>query len=198
MVLIPPEETQQYLAQPHCFSFLNYVCKASSESTPIRPVCNSSSNHQSGSCNSHLPTGPCLISNLRSIYNCFRLKPFLFLSDLSKAYHTIRTTHASNMMRLHAYPQNINDPNSTFLILLLFRLTYGDVMASCILELVMKEILAPMCVSELAKEILTNHRYIDEMLARSGDEDKLLAALKDLQNVLAVMISLSKSFLQTL
>merc|ERR1712105_167447 len=34
MVLIPPEETQQYLAQPHCISFLNYVCKTSSESTP--------------------------------------------------------------------------------------------------------------------------------------------------------------------
>ena len=89
------------------------------------------------------------------------------------------------MMRLHAYPQNIDDPNSKFLILLLLRLTYGDVMASCILELVMKEILAPMCLSELAREILINHRYIDDMVAGSEDEDKLLAALKDLQNVLA-------------
>ena len=58
-------------------------------------------------------------------------------------------------------------------------------MASCILELVMKEILAPMCVSELAKEILIHHRYIDDIVAGSGDEDQLLAALKDLQNVLA-------------
>ena len=142
-MLIPSEQTQEFLDKPHCFSFLNYVCKASSESTPIRPVCNSSSHHQSGSCNSHLPTGPCLISNLKSIFMYFRLKPFLFLSDLTKAYRSIHTTHPSNMMRLHAYPSDINDPNSKFLILLLLRLTYGDVMASCNLELIMKEIIAP-------------------------------------------------------
>ena len=83
-------------------------------------------------------------------------------------------------MRLHSYPENINDPNSAFLILLLLRLTYGDVMASCVLELVMKEILAPLCTSELAKEILIHHLYIDDMV----DEDQLLATLKDLQNIL--------------
>ena len=65
------------------------------------------------------------------------------------------------MMRLHAYPADIDDPDSKFLILLLLRLTYGDVMASCILELVMKEILAPICLTEFAKEILINYRYID-------------------------------------
>ena len=46
-------------------------------------------------------------------------------------------------MRLHACPANIEDPNSHFTILMLLRLTYGDVMASCILELVMKEVLDP-------------------------------------------------------
>ena len=80
MKLIPAEQTQEILANPHCFSFLNFVCKASSQSTPIRPVCNSSSYHKSGSCNSHLPTGPCLISNLKTIFSYFRLKPYFFLS----------------------------------------------------------------------------------------------------------------------
>ena len=165
MVFIPPEETQQILAQPHCFSFLNYVCKPSSQSTPIWPVCNSSSYHISGSCNSNLPAGPCLISNLKSIFYYFTLKPYLLLSDLSKVYRTIRTTHSSNMMHLHAYPEDINDPNSAFLILLLLRLPYGDVIASCVLELIMKEILAPLCTSDLAKVILIHYRYIDDMVA---------------------------------
>ena len=89
------------------------------------------------------------------------------------------------MMRLHAYPADIDDPDSKFLILLLLRLTYGDVMASCILELVMKEILAPMCLTELAKEILINYRYVYDMVGGSDNEDKLLVALKDLQHVLA-------------
>ena len=91
----------------------------------------------------------------------FRLKPFLFLSDLSKAYRSIHTTHPSNMMRLHAYPADINDPNSKFLFL---RLTYSDVMVSCILELIMKEIIAPTCLTDLAKEILINYRYIEDMV----------------------------------
>ena len=48
----------------------------------------------------------------------------------------------------------------------------------------MKEILAPLCRSELAREILIHHRYIDDMVAGSVDEHQLLAALKDLETVL--------------
>ena len=89
------------------------------------------------------------------------------------------------MMRLHAYPADIQDPNSAFIILLLLRLTYGDVMASCVLELIMKEILAPLCTSDLAKEILINHRYIDDMVAGGASEEDLLTAIQDLERVLA-------------
>ena len=109
----------------------------------------------------------------------------MFLSDLTKAYRSIHTTHLSNMMRLHAYPSDISDPHSKFLILFLLRLTYGDVMASCVLELIMKELIAPTCLTDLAKDILVNYRYIDDMVGGSNDEEKLLIALKDLQHALA-------------
>ena len=41
-----------------------------------------------------------------------------------------------------------------------------------------------LCTSDLAREILIHHRYIDDMVAGAVDEDELLAALKDLENVL--------------
>ena len=118
-------------------------------------------------------------------FHYFRLKPFLFLSDLTKCYRSIHTTHLSNMMRLHAYPSDISDPHSPFLVLLLLCLTYGDVMASCVLELIMKELIAPTCLTELAKDILVNLRYIDDMVGGSDNEEELLLALQDLQNALA-------------
>ena len=58
-------------------------------------------------------------------------------------------------------------------------------MASCVLELIMKELIAPTCLTDLAKDILVNYRYIDNMVGGSNDEEKLLIALKDLQNALA-------------
>ena len=88
-------------------------------------------------------------------------------------------------MRLHAYPADISDPHSKFLVLLLLRLTYGDVMASCVLELIMKELIAPTCLTDLAKDILVNLRYIDDMVGGSHSEEELLLALQDLQNALA-------------
>ena len=88
----------------------------------------------------------------------------MILADLTKCYRSIHTTHLSNLMRLHAYPADPSDPHSKFLVLLLLRLTYGDVMASCVLELIMKELIAPTCLTDLAKEILVNLRYIDDMV----------------------------------
>ena len=57
MRFLNTSEAKDILLQPHCFSFLNYTEKISSESQKIRPVSNSSSSHQSGSINSWLPTG---------------------------------------------------------------------------------------------------------------------------------------------
>ena len=126
-----------------------------------------------------------MISSIKTLFNFFRHKPFIFLCDLSKAYRSIDTSHINNIMRLHAYPVNIEDPYSHFTILMLLRLTYGDVMASCILELVMKEVLAPLCSTDLARTILMYCRYIDDMVGGDHNEQHLLAAFRDLKTVLA-------------
>ena len=112
MRFLNASEAKDILLQPHCFSFLNYTEKISSESQKIRPVSNSSSSHQSGSINSWLPTGPNLINNLKTVWESFRLKRFVAVADLRRCYRCMRTSERSNRARLHLYPVDPADPNS--------------------------------------------------------------------------------------
>ena len=82
MRFLTAKEAQEIMSLPHCYSFLNYTEKISSESQKIRPVSNSSSSHISGSVNSWLPTGPNLISNLKTVWESFRLKRNVAVTDL--------------------------------------------------------------------------------------------------------------------
>ena len=57
---------------------------------------------------------------------------------------------------------------------MVLRLNYGDVMASCILELVMKEVLAPLCSTDLARTILMYCRYSNDMVGGDHNEQPFL------------------------
>ena len=58
-------------------------------------------------------------------------------------------------------------------------------MESFILELVMKEVLALLCYTDLARTILIYCRYIDDMVGGDHNEQHLLAAFRDHKAVLA-------------
>ena len=63
------------------------------------------------------------------------------VSDLKRCYRCMRTDFKSNVMRLMIYPRNPLDPHNTeFEVLLLERCTYGDMICSCLLEVVLREI----------------------------------------------------------
>ena len=127
MHFLTEEEAAEALSGPHCFSFLNYTEKLSRTFQKIRPVSNSSSSHVSGSVNSWLPVGPNLINSLKGVFESWRLKRFAILSDLRRCYRCMRTSHQSNLARLHLYPKNINDPACVdLLILMLTRSTDGN------------------------------------------------------------------------
>ena len=51
------DEEEKMLSDWHCFSGLTYSIKQSSSTQKIRPCCDSSLNHRSGSLNSKLPLG---------------------------------------------------------------------------------------------------------------------------------------------
>ena len=139
MKILSPEERKTVLAGFHCFSYLNFQIKEGSTSHKIRPVSNSSSSHASGSSNSRCPRGPNMLSNLRVVFENWRLQKKVMVSDLSRCYRCMYTSHTSNVMRLMIYPKNPLDPNNTeWDVLMMSRCTYGDMICSCLLEVVLR------------------------------------------------------------
>ena len=96
----------------------------------------------------------------------------------------MRTSERSNRARLHLYPIDPADPNSLLQLLLLSRSTYSDAPCACQLEQVMSLYVAMRCTTALGRDILLNHRYVDDIL--SGDYDKKVPweAIKDIEAAL--------------
>ena len=180
--ILTDSEAKQALASSHCFSFLNFVQKQGSSSQKIRPVTNSSSHHQSGSINAHLPIGPNLLGSLKAVFERWRLKAHVIVSDLSRCYRSIYTTHRSGMMRLTAYPRNVEDASNIedFVILFFLRSTYGDSPISCLLEIVVRFFVIPLLDNDLAVKILLDNRYVDDLVAVDDSKDNLIKAMFDL------------------
>ena len=138
MKLLSKTEGEEIMKSYHCFSFLNFQPKDSSSSQKIRPVTNSSSNHVSGSVNARTPRGPNLLNNLRTIWENFRLKRYVAVSDLKRCYRCMHTDEVTNRMRLMVYPVDpLNPQNNDFQLLYLMRATYGDQICSCLLETIL-------------------------------------------------------------
>ena len=66
MEILSKEEAAAALSGPHCFSGINFQCKASSKTQKLRVVTNSSSFHSSGSLNSHILVVEISLEDLRT------------------------------------------------------------------------------------------------------------------------------------
>ena len=142
-------EEQELLNNWHCFSGLTYSIKASSSSQKIRPCCYSSVYHPSGSLNSHLPLGTNLINSMVKILTQFRLNPFCVAVDLHRCYRSMKSDWTGSRLRATYYPSNPSDPNcNVYKIFVYERVSYGDSLAACLLEIMMRLFIAPACKSE--------------------------------------------------
>ena len=185
MELLSPEEEAKVLASWHCFSFLNFQLKDSSSSQKVCPVTNSSAPHISGSSNSRSPRGPNLLCNLRYVWESFRLKRWVAVSDLSRCYRCMHTSEQTNNMRLMVYPcQPLNPNNQQFQVLRMSRCTYGDQICSCLLECIVRDIIAPACSTALGREILESGRYVDDISGGDDVQAVLDEAMKDISDTL--------------
>ena len=153
MEILSSREAENVLKQAHCFSGINYQCKASSKSQKLRVVTNSSSFHQSGSLNSHVPRGGNLIRGLKNIFQQFRLSNYIVLFNLSRAYCSIFSTEVTNNLRLMWCWETVEKANKdldeAMVIYRLLRMTFGDQSASAFLELALRDIVAPLCSTKL-------------------------------------------------
>ena len=188
MEILSKEETAAALAGPHCFSGINFQCKASSKTQKLRVVTNSSSYHASGSLNSHIPRGGNLIGGLKNIFQAFRLGKYIVLFDLSRAYRSIFSSPATNNLRLMwcwASVEKANkDLDEAMVVFRLLRMTFGDQSASAFLELALREIVAPLCKTALGREMLQSTRYVDDGARAHHNKAELHEAMDDVINTL--------------
>jgi hypothetical protein len=60
-----------------------------------------------------------------------------------------------NRLRLMWYPEDPLDANNkTYIIIMLLRVTYGDALAATLLEVLLREWIAPCCTNPFARKIL--------------------------------------------
>ena len=64
------------------------------------------------------------------------------------------------------------------------RCTYGDQICSCLLECIVRDIIAPACSTALGREILESGRYVDDISGGDDDQAILDEAMKDISDTL--------------
>ena len=140
-----------------------------SATTPLRLVANSAvKNCSTGpSANDLWPKGPNSINNLLKVLIRWRTYPVALVFDLSKAYQSILTTNREKFLRLVVW--RYGDENSDWKTYGFNTMTFGDVPAAVILELV-KSLAAQKYkqIDLVAAKRIENDSYVDDNLT-GGD-----------------------------
>ena len=98
----------------------------------------------------------------------------------------MRTCGKSNCMRLMSYPLDPLDPkNTSFIVMLLERATYGDSCCSCLLEVCLREHVAPRCRTDLGRRIIEDMRFVDDILSGHSSKELLIEAMTDVARAMS-------------
>ena len=97
------------------------------------------------------------MNDMRVVLECFRLSFYAVLADLHRCYRSMGSDDVGNRLRLMWYHQDPLDPNNkTYIIIMLLRVTYGDALAATLLEVLLREWIAPTCSNPFARCSITN------------------------------------------
>ena len=107
-----------------------------SKSTACRSVCNSSLKHNGTTLNLLLPKGPKALSNLLHVLMRFRMRPYVVICDLKKAYNSIKTSLKDcHLRRLMWYRlEDLSTPNPKLRTFGMECMAFGDTPAQAYLE----------------------------------------------------------------
>ena len=165
---------------PHSFIFLNYTLK-NSLSQPIRPVSNSGATNLRGfSINNCSFSGPNYISSGLQCLLGFRFYGGAgFCSDLTRAYRTLMTPDLINNLRMFWWYVDIDKPESAC-VFQFTRVTFGDRPASCLLELALRDYLAPLAKTPEVRYTTQSARLVDDFVNSTPNPDRLPLIRDDL------------------
>ena len=133
---ISPQEDKDWTG-PINYCSHHPVMKDTSSSTKIRPVCNSSLPHNGTTLNNLLPKPPKSITNLLNVLHRFRSKPFTLITDIKKAYNSIKTSIKDFHLRRFLWyrKDQLNSPDPKLTTWGTECMAFGDTPASYYLEL---------------------------------------------------------------
>ena len=161
LVELSPEEMDMWDGPVHYIS-LQDVINEDSETTPLRIVSNSSLSDRNGlSLNSILMKGPNTLSDQWNILSKWRSYEVALCSDVTKAYHSLRTGEVEKHLRRVVW--RFGNQNNDWRVFAFCTVSFGDKPAAALLEIAIKR------VAELNKEIdpaaasrILNDRYVDD------------------------------------
>ena len=80
----------------------------------------------------------------------------------------MKSDWTGSCLRATYYPSDPSNPNCTnYRIFFYERVSYGDSLAACLLEIMMRLFIAPDCKSEAGARLIELERYVDDVL-KSG------------------------------
>ena len=182
MHALSPKEVDNLKNETHSFCHYNIVWNESSTSTPVRLVCNSSTVVPRASTTISIeqqrPDKP-----LNSMFNALmrlRLYSVPLISDISKAYKHILIDKLASKCRLLYYykdPMSCTNPQ----ILVRSTLDFGDALAPFALEVANLKYIANHVDSKVAKYIVEDLRYADNIVFSFKTVDEYEHVKKELQ-----------------
>ncbi|XP_046365361.2 uncharacterized protein LOC124141399 [Haliotis rufescens] len=160
------------------------VYREDKESTPLRIVFDPASTFQGVSLNSFLYKGPSLLGNLLGILIRFRERAVAFQGDISKMFLQIRLPEADT--QVHRFLWRDLDTTREPTVYRLMRVTFSDKPSPDMANFVMLKI-ARENEEEYpeATEILTNDRYMDDIIHSCNVPEEAAKLMGELDHILA-------------
>ena len=156
---------------------LQLVINEASQSTPFRIVTNTSCRDPitGKSLNSITAKGPNMLSDPYRIMIRFRNRKYAISTDVTKAYHGLRTTPVEMHLRRVVYRRKESDPWTTYGFLCV---SFGDIAAQAILECCLQRVAKQnRDIDYVAALIIELDRFVDD-LPSGSDEKAVLEKLR--------------------
>ena len=180
------EEMENLKKQPHYFVSLNYAVNVHSQSTPVRPVTDTSRQIK-GENTSHSKMFISPPGFLNNIEGCLRQATFHELGaalDIKKAYLNIQVSEADALFTLILWKEDPEDDESPWIILRYSSFSFGNSQSSSVLHIMVTEFGANNCKTELGKTILIKFSLADDVITSHPNVDTLWITTKDIMQAL--------------
>ena len=171
IVKLSDEDINKYKGPvSYCSHFA--VFNEGSSSTPLRVVFNGAqkNKHCGLSPNDCMFKGPNALNNLLEVLISWRSKEVALVLDLSKAYQSLRTGEIERNVRRIIW--RWGDTTSDWQIFAYDRVTFGDLLASLVLELAKKMAAGlGMRIDPAASEEILRNTYVDDTAGGGSEEE---------------------------